>query len=67
MGIGVGISASLGASGVRVSGALAEASGGAAATSSKPTLPSNNHQGTTEEFSHEQAVEVTERKTVLIR
>lgn len=67
MGIGVGVSASLSASGVRVSGALADASSGAGGTSSKLSPPSNNHQGTTEEFSHEQAVEVTERKTVLIR
>ncbi|XP_060759572.1 notochord granular surface [Neoarius graeffei] len=59
---------SISTSGVRVSGALAEVTAGAAAVSSKPPPPSSNsQQETTEEFSQEQAVEVTERKTVLIR
>ncbi|XP_046729832.1 notochord granular surface isoform X3 [Silurus meridionalis] len=54
------LSGSLSTAGVRVSGALAEGVGRAGASSSS--------QGTTsEEFSHEQAVEMTERKTVLIR
>lgn len=50
-----------------VGGALAELAGGAAAVASKPAQSSNGNKETTEEFSHEQAVEVTERKTVLIR
>ncbi|XP_066525862.1 notochord granular surface [Hoplias malabaricus] len=53
----------VGASGVRLSGAL----GGTAATSSKVTSSSTGIQGTMQEFTREQAVEVTERKTVLIR
>lgn len=65
--MGVSVSTNLSTSGVRVSGALAEAAGGEAAVSSKPSALSTNHQDTAEEFSHEQAVEVTERKTVLIR
>ncbi|XP_047659887.1 low molecular weight neuronal intermediate filament-like isoform X1 [Tachysurus fulvidraco] len=60
------ISASLSTSGVRVSGALAEPAGGAAAVAFKPSQSSNGNQETKEEFSHEQAVELTERKTVLI-
>lgn len=64
--LGASVSASLSTSGVRLSGALAEASGGPAAVSTKlQSPPSNGRQGATEEF--EQAVEVTERKTVLIR
>lgn len=61
------MSGSLSTSGVRVSGALAEAAGGAATVSSKLPPSSNGHQETAEEFSHDQAVELTERKTVLIR
>lgn len=61
------ISASLSTSGVRVSGALAEPAGGATAVAFKPSQSSNGNQETKEEFSHEQAVELTERKTVLFR
>ncbi|KAK3545063.1 hypothetical protein QTP86_033254 [Hemibagrus guttatus] len=61
------ISGSFSTSGARVNGALAELAGGAAAVASKLPQSSNGNEETTEEFSHEQAVEVTERKTVLIR
>lgn len=64
---GISASASLSTSGVILSGALAEAASGASAVSSVQAPSSNRHQETTEEFSHEQAVEVTERKTILIR
>ncbi|XP_062860606.1 notochord granular surface [Trichomycterus rosablanca] len=53
--------------GARVSGALAGVAGGAPLNAANMSLPSNGQPGTTEEFTEEQAVEMTERKTVLIR
>ncbi|KAL7882952.1 hypothetical protein SRHO_G00006100 [Serrasalmus rhombeus] len=61
---GVGLSGALG--GV-TNGAAGGAVSGMATALSKVTSSSTGRQGTMEEFTHEQAVEVTERKTVLIR
>ncbi|TSZ83230.1 Desmin [Bagarius yarrelli] len=58
-------SGSLSTSSAMVTGTLAELAGGPTTVSFKPPPSSNGNQGTTEEF--EQAVELTERKTVLIR
>uniref|UniRef100_A0A3B4EG52 IF rod domain-containing protein n=2 Tax=Pygocentrus nattereri TaxID=42514 RepID=A0A3B4EG52_PYGNA len=61
---GVGLSGALG--GV-TNGAAGGAVSGTATALSKVASSSTGRQGTMEEFTHEQAVEVTERKTVLIR
>ncbi|KAM9468067.1 desmin-like isoform 2-T2 [Clarias gariepinus] len=65
--MGISVSGSFSTSVAKVGGALAELAAGAGEVVSKLPLSSNGHETATEEVSHEQAVELTERKTVLIR
>ncbi|XP_053364248.1 LOW QUALITY PROTEIN: keratin, type II cytoskeletal 68 kDa, component IB-like, partial [Clarias gariepinus] len=64
--MGISVSGSFSTSVAKVGGALAELAAGASEVALKLPLFSNGHEKATEEVSHEQAVELTKRKTILI-